>query len=663
MRLSLNASRRPRARSSQGDLRASVTSVLAAAATAALFELVVHLADVREPSPGYLALCFSLSVGAAAVAGVGAGALKLGPSGSLALWAGLHGGFLVSWPVGLASTASTYAAIRLVKHSTVSPGQSGAAVAAALGAAFVAWPRLADDLLAGLGNRPEAAVLIQTGVLVAVLAVAHARRGGAGAPLTPALAAALLGAMALGAWASAWDHPDRRLPRFDPPRVEAALPHILLLVLDTVAADHLSIYGYERDTTPQLARFVTGSDRAVVYPLAHAPATWTVPSHASLVTGRLASEHGVHEDSLLEKQEILRRPLPAEPTLAERLREHGYRTAAILANPTLLSMTGLERGFDWFVLPMASVRLPLLGEALRDRLLPYAYLKRTFRLPDARTINDRVLRFLDRCSPAPCFVLANYMEAHAPYLPAGPEAGLFSDGARVDEVGPARTEHSDETLRSLEDRYDEEIRVLDRHLGDLLDALERQGILDSAWLIITSDHGEAFGEHGVTEHGTTVFGEVTHVPLVIQPPAGEQLPKPSGAVSLIDVAATIAAVASGETLGAGRDLRREAPPWNVQIEFFGRPAKADEHGALAAHPARAVVRGAFKLIQHDDGRALYQLDEDPQETRNRINESPEIAESLRGALPPLRRPDAGGRQPARLSREQRRALQALGYLP
>ena len=216
-----------------------------------------------------------------------------------------------------------------------------------------------------------------------------------------------------------------------------SLPDVFVLVLDTVRADHLSSYGYARDTTPNLRRFLAEHREAVQYDLAFSPASWTVPAHASLLTGTLPSVHharssGKRESFLGSATKSL--ALVADETLAEVLSRAGYCTAAVVANAFLLRVDGLQRGFETFIQPDAIRPFQLLGEGLRWRFFPGAFIGQIKPYPSAEAINTDVLRMHRECAPAPSFVLANYMEAHPPFLAPDPHTGLFAG----DQHAPVR---------------------------------------------------------------------------------------------------------------------------------------------------------------------------------------------------------------------------------
>ena len=182
-------------------------------------------------------------------------------------------------------------------------------------------------------------------------------------------------------------------------------------------------------------------------------------------------------------------------------------------------------------------------------------------------------------------------------------------------------------------------------------------------MFITSDHGEAFGEHGVTEHGTAIYDEIVRVPLIVFPPAGESLEASDAPVSLVDVTATIAAIGGVELAGPGRDLRRapEVEP-SVLIEFYGDPRKSRRHGELAAEPAVSCRRGAFKLIRRGAGiLELYDLELDPGETTNLAEDRPDVVESLLAELPPFGEVNTVGADASELDDGVLQQLKNQGY--
>ncbi|HZW29194.1 MAG TPA: sulfatase, partial [Isosphaeraceae bacterium] len=372
-------------------------------------------------------------------------------------------------------------------------------------------------------------------------------------------APALLGLVLLQAAWTLGAEPIKRWRERSRPLPPAGSPDVLLIVLDTVRADRLSLYGYPRPTTPHLQRLAA---RGVRFDEARAPAPWTLASHASFFTGRWPHELDVRWLA----------PLRADfPTLAEELGARGYATAGFVANAGYCSYdTGLDRGFTHFddyvfarpatlrtarlvdaaVKSFTELTLPLdAGWFHRPRAAVGDWFFRDER-KSAERINRDFLDWLDRREAGrPAFMFLNYLDAHTPYLlPPGarrrfgvaPESrGRFHrtlmDWSLLDKQRLPRS------YRKLAgDAYDDCVAYLDQQIGALFDELERRGALERTLVIITSDHGEGLGEHDLFMHGESLYRPETRVPLLILPPSR----RPSGAVvrqpvSLRDLPATI----------------------------------------------------------------------------------------------------------------------------
>lgn len=170
----------------------------------------------------------------------------------------------------------------------------------------------------------------------------------------------------------------------------------------------------------------------------------------------------------------------------------------------------------------------------------------------------------------------------------------------------------------------------------MLQTLESTGILDHTWVFITSDHGEAFGEHGSVEHGSSAYNEQVWVPLIVFPPTGQSISADEQPGSLIDITATIAAIGSAEEIGAGRDLRRPSTIGALaSTTFYGDPSKTDWTNPRAADPARAVVVGNMKLVEQSGRIELFDLEADPTESTDLSAQRPDLVVRLESLLPNL----------------------------
>ena len=348
-------------------------------------------------------------------------------------------------------------------------------------------------------------------------------------------------------------------------------PNVLLIVMDTVAAGHLSLHGYDRATSTTLVEL---AERGIRFDSARAASSWTLPSHATMFTGRWLHELSVGWLTPLDR---------TRPTLAEFLGDRGYATAGFVANTYYCATdSGLGRGFthyrDYIFPELTAFKTAVLvNRALEglpgDRRF-HGGLAGVRRAADptfngsggrwttiARGRRRSIASSSTGCRSAPqperpFFAFLNYFDAHYPYqLPPG---RLHRFGVEpTDNYQRSLIQHwweLDKTTLSPEgvafaaDAYDDCIADLDEQLGKLVDELDRRGVLERTWLIITSDHGESFGEHaGIFCHGKSLYETELHVPLLVVPPGGgatKQVVKET--VSLRDLAATIVDVAGLE---------------------------------------------------------------------------------------------------------------------
>ena len=317
--------------------------------------------------------------------------------------------------------------------------------------------------------------------------------------------------------------------------------NVILVVLDTVRARSLSMYGYERETTPNLARL---AEQGVLFENAIAPAPWTLPTHASMFTGLPPHQTGADWSTPLN---------PELPTIAESLTANGYQTAAFIGNIYYCGrQTGLERGFSHFsgarLLSVDLFRHSTIAWRLLNAAGDSCGCSDTIGRRTALEINREYEQWRNTSyRDAPRFAFLNYYDAHSPYLPRQPfrqtygprnqdQAELLSDWSNVSH----HPNVNDETIELGRNAYDGCLAALDAELGWLFEELEASGDLEDTILIVTSDHGEQFGEQGLLSHARTVHRSSTRVPLlVVAPglaPAGQRV---RDVVSLCDLPATI----------------------------------------------------------------------------------------------------------------------------
>jgi len=310
----------------------------------------------------------------------------------------------------------------------------------------------------------------------------------------------------------------------EPPRNARSSPvapakqgsNVLFVVVDTLRADHLPVYGYSSGHTPRLDVFARD---AVRFEQAYANASWTRPSFASLLTGRYASSHGVMSKAASLPDEAV--------TVAESFAQGGYKTAGVVTNYNVAPFFHFDQGFDdyrylapnfLFGASDTSAKLSMLQILRRVDEKVRSVLGRSepgSAYQDAAVVNAEVAKILDgQKGKQPWFMFVAYMDPHDPYYEHPYHGVGYSRAAHVKpEPGEANK------LRKL---YDGEISYWDEHFGALIDDLKKRGLYDTLTIVVTADHGEEFMEHGGFWHGTTLYDEQLHVPLFVKLPGGER---------------------------------------------------------------------------------------------------------------------------------------------
>jgi len=399
-------------------------------------------------------------------------------------------------------------------------------------------------------------------------------------------------------------------------------PNIVLIVIDTLRADHLSHYGYHRATAQSLDEFAR---TASLFTDCTSPAPWTVPSVASIMTGL----HPVHH-----RLERLGFALPEQlSTVAEALREGGWNTAAISFNPAVRTDFGFAQGFDLF-------------EDHRGKFGTY---------PDIAKMVRRIDEWLDDEPSQPFFLYLQPMNVHGPYkVPARQRAVLlgrppsrqfryFREPMRS-IMRKGRLDLRDEVdaayVESLVDKYDTAVRYTTDQVARILAMLSRRELFDDTLIIITADHGEELFDHGGFNHGTSMHGELLHVPLYVKMPGQREGSRIAAPVSLLDLVPTILEVAGLPSLPQidGTSLVPLLEQPRATASFDGRPRVY--HSAWRNHfVGSAITSGNFKLVRIDSNYErvtnewrLYDLDTDPGEHSDLSQVHGEILSSLQDEL-------------------------------
>ena len=404
------------------------------------------------------------------------------------------------------------------------------------------------------------------------------------------------------------------------PAIDSERPNVILVTVDTLRADHVGSYGYAAAQTPSIDALARAGTR---FTHAYTPVPITLPAHASLLTGTLPMATGMHDFS--------GNKLPVTiPTLARILKQRGYTTAAFIGSAVLDSRFGLNQGFDTY--------FDYFEKETPDEML----LSKSERRGDQ--VVDEALSWLKRGPRRPIFLWVHLYDPHDPYTPPEPFASRFRSKP-----------------------YDGEIAFADAQLGRLMDALKQQGVLASALLVVSGDHGEGLGEHGEKTHGFFIYNSTLHIPLIMKVP-GAAPRVVEEEVSLIDVMPTLL-----------QALKIPAPA-SIQGRsllglILGRPSGSAsnlyaENYLPLLHFRWSQLRGlqsrGLKFIEAPRPE-LYDTRSDPNERRNLFSERGAQAQEMRGRLQSLIQrftPAAGGVRPEKEATDPAllERLRSLGYV-
>jgi len=476
-------------------------------------------------------------------------------------------------------------------------------------------------------------------------------------------------------------------PRAELPPARPGAPNVVLVVLDTVRAGNLASYGYGRPTSPEIDRLAA---EGALFLDATSPSTWSLPSHASLFTGRYPSSHGAHgEHQYLDAR---------YPTLAQVLERRGYETFCITANPWISDGLGLTRGFAWQDTSLREQGGAGQGFSFIHRLLD------RLGLQDGDKGGDAVAASFEawaRGRPAdggrPAFVFLNFIEAHFPYhlLPRD-SLFTFTDrpygelrGISIDLVGQqfgGKGRSVEEAGAPARDMYDGGIVYSNLLLQRVVEALREQGTLDRTVLIVLADHGEILGERGgFFGHGPTLYREAVGVPLLVRYPpripAGVRVAQPVSTLGVFATILDLAEIEAPPTLQVGSlvalatgESQDGGGPILSELHVFGelRPESPRPDPQMKADRRYRLLReGSLKLVVTSQGESFfYDLASDPGETRNLAAERPADVVAMRArlaqvqeeiGLPAIDAPIAAGEDTPELDAATRERLRALGY--
>jgi len=419
-------------------------------------------------------------------------------------------------------------------------------------------------------------------------------------------------------------------------------PNIILITLDTTRADRLGCYGYRRQTSPNLDKL---AEESVLYTRAIAPSSWTLPSHASLFTGKFTSSHGARYDPdgpLLLTNAIkgpkswdvfrARGLAQNEVTLAEILRENGYTTAAEVGGPWLKRIFGLNKGFDYYNDSQIST--------VNGRL--------------ANQVTASTLNWLKRAREKEFFLFLNYFDPHGPYNPPEAFASKFLPKIKFFDGRDTMSAKTDAL-------YDAEILYMDYYIGQLLQKLRAENLYDNTLIIVTSDHGELLGEHGKFGHGHYLYQEELHVPLFIKYPAGEVSPKRTDLqLQLTDILPMICERVGIAIPGSIQGSSPSHIKHPIIAETYPLPLDSED-GSW-----QSIFEDDFKFIWNSkDQHMLFNLKDDPEEKVNIIDEDSKRTEGMMTQLKQYlaKLPKPGLAVPSgEPDGQTKEALKSLGYV-
>jgi arylsulfatase A-like enzyme len=413
------------------------------------------------------------------------------------------------------------------------------------------------------------------------------------------------------------------------PSAAADAPNVLLVIWDAARAQSLSLYGGERPTTPELTRL---AQSGTVFDRAFATSSWSLPSHASMYTGRDAHEIEIGRTIPLDD---------TYPTLAEVLTRRGYVTGGFTGNLFYGSRDfGIGRGFSWYddEAPVSPMKIATTWSITRLALARWRNHTGDHQSVVRRhgdDVRQDFLRWVDRRNGRPFFASINFFDAHEPYLAPRPFNLAFAKKQPRYWTGWDRPTDP-KALRELQTAYESCLLYLDHELGRLIASLRTRGLLDNTLLIITADHGEQFGDHGahLQGHERSLYASVLHVPLVMRfprtVPAGVRR---SEVVSIRDIPKTVLDVLDLEAAGdfPGVSLLRYATGTATEAEItqprIGYLEPSNLFGAELKRATReqhrfSVASGSLHYMVNRSGvEELYDFVRDPWETKNLMRDS------------------------------------------
>lgn len=380
--------------------------------------------------------------------------------------------------------------------------------------------------------------------------------------------------------------------------------NIVVIMLDTLRPDHLGIYGYPRNTSPAIDEL---AKRGTVFTSAYSVSNWTNPAIKSIFTG--LSPQAVMREA--KHKDAIRMPLPKEvTTFAELVKTRDYRTAGLVDHPGIKPNGNFNQGFDDYTM--------LYTEGAKGR--------GAWGKSDIAHVASEFEEHLDEYLNDPFLIYLHVVYPHRPYKAPSPYQGMFGQDSYDG--------YKQEMRKPLINAYDAEIKRTDDLIAMIHEAISSRGLLEDTWIILLSDHGEGFWEHGFAEHGSVFFNEMIKIPLIVVPPMGQQngAKRVDTPVSNLDVFSTILDIAGvpapegtmGFSLIEGDSSAQNMPS---RVLFSESAHSFDIR-------ARTIIRNGMKYSNYPktEGVVLFNLNRDPFEYRDLFGTMPKFEAESRKLL-------------------------------
>jgi arylsulfatase A-like enzyme len=417
-------------------------------------------------------------------------------------------------------------------------------------------------------------------------------------------------------------------------------PNIIVISIDTLRADHLGSYGYERDTSPNIDKL---AEKGILFENAYAQGSWTYPSMASMHTSLYPTQIGVQNLDTKIHDSFM--------TLAEYMKNNFYDTHAVISNIVVSKPLGFSQGFDTFN---------------EDSIQEYD--KTTSHL-----VTDQAIEYVNEMKGEKFFLWLHYMDPHFRYVHypkynySKDYNGSLNQKMSNKYLNIVKNSLDDSDIQYIKDLYDEEISYTDSSIGQLLDAVDKLGLMDNTVIILTADHGEEFMERARFGHGRTLYQELIHIPLIIYVPGNKDIggKRVRSSVELKSIGRTVLDL-SGivNTQFRGQNLLIAA-----EDENNGSYAYSQRPGGEGEDPlSEAIISDNWKLINNlrDGEYELYDLENDPNEKKDLFKEEQNgvsnIRKELLTKLSEVNKERMGEPDTVKFNEEDINRLKALGYI-